>query len=70
MAQPQCAACGNHLDARLQAVCEVCGGARYCVACAREHLCTEECAQRGCLRGLCMKAVREGVVAAEYGVDV
>jgi hypothetical protein len=47
---------------------EVCGGLLLCIDCARTHLCTSECAARGCLPGLCVREVRDGVVAAEFGV--
>jgi len=39
-----------------------------CLDCARAHLCTSECASRGCLAGLCTKLVRDGVVAPTYGI--
>ena len=41
---------------------------RLCLDCAREHLCTDTCAGRGCLPGLCVKEVRDGIVAIEFGV--
>ena len=62
-----CAACGSALDAERYAVCEVCGGKRLCLECARAHYCTPECPARGCRAGLCVKVVVRGEVAADYG---
>jgi len=45
----------------------VCAGLVLCLDCARAHLCTDECAERGCLPGLCAKEVRNGAVAIEFG---
>lgn len=63
-----CAACSRPLDPERHAVCQVCGGRRLCLECARRHYCTPECAARGCHAGLCTKLVLAGVVAEEYGV--
>lgn len=63
------AACAHPIDPSLHGVCEVCGGMRLCLDCARAHLCTSECAARGCQAGLCVKEVRNGVVASEFGID-
>jgi len=60
--------CGHPIDPQHHAACEVCGGTRLCLDCARAHLCTSECAARGCLPGLCVKEVRDGVLASEFGV--
>ena len=60
--------CGHPLDPVHHASCEVCDGKLLCLACARAHLCTDTCAQRGCVPGLCVKEVRDGVVAIEFGV--
>ncbi len=60
--------CGHDIDERLYAVCAVCGERRMCLDCARSHLCTPECAARGCIAGLCPKLVRDGVVASTYGI--
>ncbi len=60
--------CGHLLDARRYAICGVCAGLRLCVECARGHLCTSECSTRGCLPGLCVKVVRDGVPADSFGV--
>ena len=62
------AECGHAIDPRRHATCDVCGGLLLCLACARTHLCTRECAARGCLPGLCVREVRDGVVAPEFGV--
>lgn len=60
--------CGHPIDEARHATCEVCDGLRLCLECARAHLCTGECASRGCIPGLCVKEVRDGVVALEFGV--
>lgn len=60
--------CGHPIDPHGLATCEVCDGLRLCLDCARAHLCTSECAERGCLPGLCVKEVRDGIVAIEFGV--
>lgn len=60
--------CGHPIDPLHFATCDVCAGLRLCLACARAHLCTTECASRGCRAGLCVKEVRDGIVATEYGV--
>jgi hypothetical protein len=49
-------------------MCAVCDGFVLCLDCARTHLCTSECTARGCLPGLCVKEVRDGAVAVEFGV--
>ena len=60
--------CGHPIDPRHHATCAVCDGLVLCIDCARTHLCTSECAARGCRAGLCVKEVRDGVVAIEFGV--
>ena len=60
--------CGHPIDPGRHATCEVCDGIRLCLDCARTHLCTDTCAGRGCLPGLCVKEVRDGIVAIEFGV--
>ena len=60
--------CGHVIDPLRFATCEVCAGMRLCLDCARAHLCTTECATRGCSAGLCVKEVRDGVLATEFGV--
>ena len=60
--------CGHVVDPKHHAVCGVCDGLVLCMDCARTHLCTSECAARGCFEGLCVKEVRDGVVGLEFGV--
>lgn len=60
--------CGHPIDPRHHAVCAVCADMRLCVACARTHYCTRECASRGCSAGLCVKEVRDGIVADSFGI--
>jgi hypothetical protein len=60
--------CAHVIDPRRYATCAVCDERVLCLDCARMHLCTSDCAARGCLPSLCVKEVRDGVVAAEFGV--
>ena len=60
--------CGHPIDPGKHAVCGVCDGLRLCLDCARTHLCTSECASRGCQGGLCVKEVRDGAVALDFGI--
>jgi hypothetical protein len=64
----RCAACDAELDPRRYARCDVCHGARYCVTCARAHLCTARCASNGCIAGLCVRLVSDGATDPRYGV--
>ena len=63
------ATCGHEIDPARHAICGVCHGMLLCIACAREHFCTSECPERGCIAGLCVKEVRDGIVADEFGID-
>jgi hypothetical protein len=67
-ADVRCAACEATLDAERYARCDVCRGARFCITCARGHLCTERCASNGCIAGLCVRVVRAGIVDERYGI--
>ena len=67
-AEDRCAACGDTLNPKRYALCDVCNGARFCVVCARGHLCTARCASSGCIAGLCVHVVRAGVVDPRYGI--
>jgi hypothetical protein len=67
-ADDRCAACETPLDLQRYARCDVCRGARYCIACARDHLCTAHCSSNGCIAGLCVHLVRGGVVDGRYGI--
>ena len=60
--------CGHAVDPAHHAICAVCEGLRLCLDCARTHFCTGECAARGCIAGLCVKEVRDGAVALEFGI--
>jgi len=63
-----CAACGAPLDQARHARCDVCHGALFCIACAKAHLCTARCSTNGCIAGLCVHLVRDGVTDPRYGV--
>jgi hypothetical protein len=63
-----CAACGAGLDRARYARCDVCRGATYCIACANAHLCTSRCTSNGCVAGLCVHLVRDGVTDPRYGI--
>ena len=67
-AEERCAACDAALDRQRYARCDVCKGARFCIGCARGHLCTARCASNGCIAGLCVHVVRAGVVDPRYGI--
>jgi len=67
-AAARCSACGSTLDAARHARCDVCRGALFCIACAKAHLCTARCQTNGCIAGLCVHLVRDGVTDARYGV--
>lgn len=64
----RCAACDSALDPGRYARCDVCKGARYCIDCGRAHLCTPRCRSNGCIVGLCVHLVRDGVTDARYGI--
>ena len=64
----RCTACDARLDPARYACCDVCKGARYCLACARSHLCTARCTSNGCIAGLCVHVVRDGVTDPRYGI--
>ena len=65
----RCAACAAALDPQGFARCDVCGGARLCLGCAKVHLCTEGCLSNGCTAGLCVRMVRGGLTDARFGVS-
>jgi hypothetical protein len=67
-ADDRCAACDAPLDPGRYARCDVCNGARFCIGCARGHLCTPRCTSNACIAGLCVHEVRAGVVDARYGI--
>ena len=67
-AEDRCAVCRVALDPERYARCDVCKGARFCIACARGHLCTARCASNGCIAGLCVHVVRAGVIDERYGI--
>jgi hypothetical protein len=60
--------CAHLIDESHHAICGVCGGVRLCLECARAHFCTGECGDRGCTAGLCVREVRDGVLASRYGI--
>jgi len=64
-----CDACSAPLDLSLYARCDVCEGSRFCLSCARSHVCTAQCLERGCFPGRCVRVIRAGQVSEQYGVD-
>jgi hypothetical protein len=67
-ADDRCETCDAPLDPEHHARCDVCKGARFCITCARGHLCTARCLSNGCIAGLCVHVVRAGVVDERYGI--
>ena len=65
----RCAKCDRPLAFSRYAICMVCTDVRLCLSCAQDHFCTNECPERGCRAGLCVKVVSDGVVAREFGVQ-
>ncbi len=63
------ATCGHTIDPRRHGICEVCRGMLLCVECARVHYCTSECRVRGCVAGLCVREVQDGVIADTFGLE-
>jgi len=63
---PTCADCG----ATLSDPYGWCGGCRkaMCFPCGRLHFCTASCPSNGCLAGLCVREVRDGALAATWGL--
>src|SRR5262249_49761220 len=61
--------CGHAIDPARHATCGVCRGMLPCVDCARAHYCTSEWPERGCVSGLCVREVRDGVIAETFGID-
>jgi hypothetical protein len=64
----RCTACDSPLSLAHFARCDVCRGARFCIDCARRHLCTARCRSNGCIAGLCVHVVRDGVTDPRYGI--
>ncbi len=64
-----CEACSGLLDLRLYARCDVCEGRWLCLPCARSHVCTPQCRERGCLPGLCVRVIRDGQVSEPFGIE-
>lgn len=65
---PLCADCGDQLVNRYG----WCGGCRraYCFPCGRAHFCTPSCPGNGCHVGLCVREVRDGVLAETWGLPL
>ena len=47
-----------------------CGGCRkaFCFPCGRAHFCTPSCPANGCMAGLCVREVRDGVLSERWGL--
>ena len=63
-----CVECGTELDQADYAVCHICVEGAYCIGCASKHLCRPDCAERGCIAGLCTKRVRRGALSGTFGM--
>ena len=63
---PRCARC----DEALSEPFGWCAGCRaaYCFSCGRAHYCTPQCPANGCLAGLCVREVKDGVLAERWGL--
>ena len=62
----RCATCGIALGDRF-GWCAGCRAA-YCFPCGRSHFCTPQCPANGCVAGLCVREVRNGVLATTWGL--
>jgi hypothetical protein len=63
---PVCAGCGTALS-EPYGYCSNCRAA-FCFACERAHYCQPGCAAAGCLAGLCVRQVKEGVLSSTWGL--
>jgi len=61
-----CATCGRVLSEPF-GWCSQCRAA-YCLECGRQHFCHETCQANGCHAGLCVRLVRNGELAATWGL--
>ena len=61
-----CAVCGVAL-AEPFGWCGNCRAA-YCLPCGRGHYCTSACPANGCHAGLCVRLVKDGVLAGTWGL--
>jgi hypothetical protein len=64
---PVCANCGVTLDEPF-GWCSMCVAA-YCQECRRAHYCHEGCQASGCIAGLCVRTVENGVLGGWRKVD-
>ena len=64
-----CGGCARALDPDRYARCDVCDGRRFGLRCAVQHFCTDQCPERGCLPGLCVRLVEGGRISERYGVE-
>lgn len=61
-----CESCGTALTSEYG----WCGGCHMalCLDCGRGHFCHPTCLARGCLAGLCVRLVRDGVLSDGWGL--
>jgi hypothetical protein len=64
--QPVCAGCNAALT-EPYGYCSNCRVA-FCFACGRGHYCLPGCAESGCLAGLCVRQVKDGVLSSTWGL--
>jgi hypothetical protein len=61
---PRCADCGVGLEEPF-GWCSNCRAA-FCAACGDQHFCMERCKAAGCIAGLCVRDVNDGVLSLEW----
>jgi hypothetical protein len=63
---PRCTTCEVAL-AEPFGWCSTCRAA-YCLGCGRGHYCTPGCPANGCIAGLCVRLVQNGLLADDWGL--
>ena len=61
---PRCAGCDVDLEEPF-GWCSNCRAA-FCAACSDRHFCTEGCKTAGCIAGLCVRNVNDGLLSHEW----
>ena len=63
---PACAVCAASLT-EPYGWCAGCHKA-FCFPCGRLHFCRPSCPDNGCIAGLCVREVRDGVLSERWGL--